>query len=108
MNPDMARIIKMIEALPDTTTRPMFGYQCYSVRGKFFAGFGKKDDLIIRLSKEDQREALKDRRLKIKPFSHGAKMGWVQLDRKSITNDNAVFEWIKKGYMRAQLLSNPS
>ncbi len=108
MNPDMARIIKMVETLPDTTTRPMFGYQCYSVGGKFFAGFGKKNELIIRLSKEDQLEALKDRRLKIKPFSHGAKMGWVQLDGKGIANDKAVFDWIKKGYMHAQLLSNTS
>jgi predicted DNA-binding protein (MmcQ/YjbR family) len=108
MNPNMARIIKMIETLPDTTTRPMFGYQCYSARGKFFAGFGKKDELIIRLPKEDQLEALKDRRLKIKPFSHGAKMGWVQLDAKSMTNDKTVFDWIKKGYVYAQLLSNTS
>jgi hypothetical protein len=108
MNPNMALIIKMVETLPDTTTRPMFGYQCYSVRGKFFAGFGKKDELIIRLSKEDQLEALKGRRLKIKPFSHGAKMGWVQLDGKRIANYKAVFDWIKMGYMYAQLLSNTS
>jgi hypothetical protein len=104
----MARIIKMIETLPDTTTRPMFGYQCYSVRGKFFAGFGKKDELIIRLSKEDQLDALNDRRLKINPFSLGAKMGWVQLDGKSIANDKVVFDWIKKGYVHAQILSDTS
>jgi hypothetical protein len=38
--------------------------------------------IIIRLLKDLQLKALlRDKRLKIKPFSHGAKMGWVELDK---------------------------
>ena len=105
VNHDMEEIIRMIAALPDTTTRPMFGYRCYSVKGKFFAGFGKTNNLIIRLPKDQQLEALGDKHLKIKPFSRGAKMGWVELDGKSISNNEAVFEWLKKGYEHALRLS---
>jgi predicted DNA-binding protein (MmcQ/YjbR family) len=95
---------KKIEILPDVTTRPMFGYQCYSVNGKFFAGFGNKDKskvIIIRLSKDLQLKAfLNDKHLKIKPFSHGAKMGWVELDISNIRIDEA-FYWVKQGYEHA-------
>lgn len=101
----MDEIIKMVETLAGTTTRPMFGYQCYSVGGKFFAGFGKKNNLIIRLSKDQQSEALRDKRLKIQPFSHGAKMGWIELDARSMSNGKAVFDWIEKGYEHALRLS---
>jgi predicted DNA-binding protein (MmcQ/YjbR family) len=100
-------IKKKIELLPDVTTRPMFGYQCYSVNGKFFAGFGKKDksEVIIRLSKDLQLEALlKEKHLKIKPFSRGAKMGWVEIDGSNIRIDEA-FYWVKKGYEHALNMS---
>jgi hypothetical protein len=101
-------IKKRIEILPGITSHPMFGYQCYSVNGKFFAGFGKKDKsnvVIIRLSKDLQLKALlKDKRLKIKPFSHGAKMGWVELDISNIKIDGA-FYWVKKGYEHALNMS---
>ena len=101
----MDEIMKMIETLAGTTTRPMFGYQCYLVEGRFFAGFGKKNNLIIRLSKDQQSEALRYKHLKIRSFSHGAKMGWVELDGKSISNSKVVFDWIKKGYEHAKSLS---
>ncbi|HJU85721.1 MAG TPA: hypothetical protein VJ551_04480 [Nitrososphaeraceae archaeon] len=94
-------IKKKVEILPYVTTRSMFGYQCYSINGKFFAGFGRKDQskvIIIRLSKDLQLEALhKKKYLKIKPFSHGAKAGWIELDISSIKTDRA-FYWVKKGY----------
>jgi YjbR len=97
-------IKKKIEVLPNVTTRPMFGYQCFSIKGKFFAGFGKKDKsevIIIRLSKDLQLEALlKEKRLKIKPFSHGSKMGWVELNLSNIKIDEG-FYWVKKGYEHA-------
>jgi hypothetical protein len=89
--------------LPDVTIRPMFGYQCYSVKGKFFAGFAKKDKakMIIRLSTDLQEKALQNPQPKIKPFSHGAKMGWVEIDMTAIDNIEDAFYWIRKGYDHA-------
>jgi predicted DNA-binding protein (MmcQ/YjbR family) len=104
-------IMKKIEILPNITTRPMFGYQCYSVNGKFFAGLGKKDKskaIIIRISKDLQLKALlKEKCLEIKPFSHGAKMGWIELDIRNIKIDEA-FYWVKKGYEHALNISKSS
>jgi hypothetical protein len=80
---------KKIEILPKVSTRMMFGYQCYSVNGKFFVGFGRKEVksnvMIIRLSKELQLKALfEEERLKIQPFRRGEKMGWIELDISNI------------------------
>ena len=103
----MNEIKNKIEILPGVTTRPLFGYHCYSVNGKFFAGLGKKDKskVIIRLSKALQLEALlKDEHLKIKPFNHGAKRGWVELDISHIKIHEA-FYWVKKGYEHALIIS---
>ncbi len=98
---------KEIESLPKIAIRPMFGYQCYSVKGKFFAGFGIKDKskVIIRLSKDFQLKALiEGERLKIEPFRHGAKRGWIELDISN-TRSQEAFYWVKKGYEHALNIS---
>jgi predicted DNA-binding protein (MmcQ/YjbR family) len=89
-----------VEHLEGTTTRPMFGYQCYSVGGKFFVGFSKKDDtqVITKLPKEEQLKSLKTKG--VKPFSHGAKAGWIEINTKESTVQNSM-KWIKIGYENA-------
>ena len=61
-------------------TRRMFGYRCYLISGKVFAGFDTKTDfrIIIRLPKDQQQIAIKHPA--IKPFSFGARTGWAELD----------------------------
>jgi len=90
--------------MPNVTTRPMFGYQCYSISGKFFVGFSGKNDwqVIVRLPKEEQQTATKTNG--IEPFSHGAKMGWIQIDMNQVTTTVAL-RWAKKGYECAKALS---
>jgi len=93
-----------VSQFEDVTTRPMFGYQCFSINKKFFVGFNNKNDytIIVRLSKEQQELAVKNNT--IKPFSHGAKMGWIEIDVK-ITTTASVLKWITKGYEHAKELS---
>ena len=85
-------------------TRRMFGYRCYLVSGKVFAGFDTKSDfrIIIRLSKDQQEIAIKHPA--IKPFSHGAKTGWAEMDSRRVTTDVAM-KWIWKGYEYARRLA---
>jgi len=73
-----------IEELPNISKKQMFGYYCYCVQGKFFVGFSKKNKskVIIRLSQEEQKLGLK--KPYMKPFSHGAKSGWVELDTNKL------------------------
>jgi predicted DNA-binding protein (MmcQ/YjbR family) len=85
----------------------MFGYECYSAKGKFFVGFNKKNDhaVIVRITKEEQQKAIKNKG--IKPFSHGAKAGWIEIDTRSAAAADG-FKWIKKGYLNACSLSKKS
>jgi len=93
-----------VSQFEDVTTRLMFGYQCFSIDKKFFVGFSNKNDyqIIVRLSKVQQELAVKNNA--IKPFSHGAKMGWIEIDVKKITCTSAL-KWITKGYEHAKELS---
>ncbi len=86
------------------TTRPMFGYQCFSIKKKFFVGFSNKNnhEIIIRLPKDQQEIAIKSKA--IKPFSHGARMGWIEIDSDLTTTDDAM-KWILKGYENAEKLA---
>ena len=92
-----------IAKMPGITARQMFGYQCYSTSGKFFVGFNNKNDrqVIVRLPKEEQQKAIKTNG--IKPFSHGAKMGWAEIDTNHVTASVAL-KWIKKGHEFARTL----
>ena len=94
-------IKKNVETLQNITTRPMFGYRCFSIEKKFFVGFSNKNDyqVIVRLSKDQQKDAIKSK--SIKPFSHGAKMGWIEIDAKETTTNNAM-KWILQGYENAK------
>ena len=85
-------------------TRQMFGYRCFLVSGKVFAGFDNKSDfrVIMRLPRDQQEIAIKHPA--IKPFSHGAKMGWAEMDSRLVTIDIAM-KWILKGYAYAERLA---
>jgi len=83
-----------VEKMNNVTTRPMFGYQCYLINKKFFVGFNNKNNyqIIVRLPKEKQETAITNNA--IESFSHGAKMGWVEIDSKKISNTNMAMKWI--------------
>ena len=93
-----------VAEIPKITTKPMFGYQCFSVSGKFFVGFSNKNDwqVIVRLPKDELQMAIKTRG--IAPFSHGAKMGWIEIDSKELSGSIAM-KWIKKAHAHAINLS---
>ncbi|MBI5146396.1 MAG: hypothetical protein HZA84_04160 [Thaumarchaeota archaeon] len=92
-----------VEKFDGVTTKPMFGYGCYSISGKFFVGFNNKNDyqVIVRLPKKQQALAIKNKG--IKPFSHGAKIGWIEMDSNQVTTNSAI-KWITKGYDYAKSL----
>ncbi|MDH5569601.1 MAG: TfoX/Sxy family protein [Nitrosopumilus sp.] len=94
-----------VEQLKDVTIRPMFGYQCYSISKKFFVGFSSKNDfqIIVRLPKEKQLSAIEHEA--IKPFSHGAKMGWIEIDSTKISSSSMAMKWIVLAYENALNLS---
>lgn len=97
-------IKKRVESMGSVTTRPMFGYQCFSINKKFFVGFSNKNNwqVIVRLPKVQQEIAVKSNA--IEPFSHGAKAGWIEVNSKLTTTASAM-KWILKGYENAKTLA---
>ena len=93
-----------IKQMPLVSERPMFGYECFSASGKFFVGFSKKNrhKIIVRLPKDEQQKALKDK--EIKPFSHGAKAGWIEIDLRHV-GSATISKCVKKGYDHALQLA---
>lgn len=93
-----------VSRMPNITTRPMFGYQCYSTLGKFFVGFSNKNDwqVIVRLPKEEQQKASKTEG--IEPFSHGVKIGWAEVDMKRVTI-NIALKLVERGHNYAKTLA---
>ena len=83
----------------------MFGYQCYSTSKKFFVGFSSKNDyqIIVRLPKEKQEDAITHKA--IIPFSHGAKMGWIEIDSTKISSSTVAMKWIALAYENALSLA---
>ena len=98
-------IKKKVENLKDVTTRLMFGYQCYLISRKFFVGFSDKNNyqIIVRLPKDKQGEAIEHKA--IQPFSHGAKMGWIEINSRKIVNSSVAIKWIFLAYEHAQSIS---
>ena len=94
-----------VEQLKDVTTRPMFGYQCFSVKKKFFVGFSSKNDfqVIVRLPKERQEVTVAHKA--IKPFSHGVKIGWIEVDSTEISSSSIAMKWIILTYENAPSLA---
>jgi predicted DNA-binding protein (MmcQ/YjbR family) len=92
-----------VTQIPKVTTRSMFGYQCYSISGKVFVGFNNKNDwqVIIRLPKDEQQIAIKTKG--IKPFSHGVKAGWIEIDMNCVPLSTAL-KLVKKGHKYARTL----
>ncbi|MFQ5921091.1 MAG: MmcQ/YjbR family DNA-binding protein [Nitrososphaerales archaeon] len=90
--------------LPRVSERPMFGCDCFIAGGKFFVGFSRKDAsrVILRLPKEVQKNAVA--RKGIRPFRHGAKAGWIEIDERSVRSGE-VFKWIRKAHSYALSLS---
>ena len=105
---DYEPIKKKVESMKDVTTRPMFGYQCFSIKKKFFVGFSNKNKqhVIVRLPKDQQKIAVKLKA--IKPFSHGAKMGWIEIDSAYISSSSMAMKWIVLAYENARNLAKKS
>lgn len=101
---DYESIETKVKDMRRVRTRRMFGYRCFLVSGKVFAGFDTKSDfrIIIRLPKDQQEIAT--RHPAIKPFSHGTKKGWAEMDSRLVTT-NVAMKWISEGYDYAERLA---
>jgi predicted DNA-binding protein (MmcQ/YjbR family) len=99
-----ASIREKVAELDGVSVRAMFGYECFSIGSKFFVGFSKKNSsqVIVKLPVQDQQKALKTKG--IRPFSHGAKAGWIEINTNE-SSSQSTLKWIMSGYTNAKKLS---
>lgn len=67
-------------------------------------GFNNKNDwqVIVHLPKDEQQISIKIKG--IKPFSHGAKAGWAEMNMSQLITNEAL-KWVKKGHKYAKILA---
>ncbi len=80
---------------PRITVRPMFGNESAFVNGSMFYGlFG--DDLFLRLSAEDTKEALKEGGSALEPMKGRVMKDYVVLPKTWWKNPDKIRTWITK------------
>ena len=88
-----------VSAWPGVKITPMFGRWGYFVEDRLFACFPlrpKDHDLWIRLSLEDQAQALKTSG--ISPHRRLARHGWVEYRVESLTWVPRALRWLRRSY----------
>lgn len=78
---------------------PMFGRWGYFVGDDLFACFPvreKDHDLWVRLTREDQAQALADPR--VRPHRRFARRGWIETDIESPDDVSRALRWLRRAY----------
>lgn len=95
------RFNEILDRLPDTEPRKMFGCPCRFVRGNMFTGL-HEEDWILRLNEEDREEMQATH-----PAKHFDPMGgrpmreYLCLPKAIIDNDELLMYWVQKSYAYA-------
>jgi len=87
---------------PDVRITPMFGRWGYFVGDDLFACFPlreKDHDLWVRLTREDQAQALADGRAR--PHRRFARRGWIETDVETPDDVSRALRWLRRAYRTA-------
>lgn len=96
------RLNEVVGTWPAVRITPMFGRWGYFVGDRLFACFPlreKEHDLWIRLSREDQRRALGQDR--VRPHRRFAGRGWVELTIDQPTDVSLALSWLRRAHTAA-------
>ena len=96
------RLNEALAAWPAVRITPMFGRWGYFVGERLFACFPLREqehDLWIRLSREDQRRALGQER--IRPHRRFGRRGWVELEVDDPADVRLALTWLRRAHAAA-------
>ena len=96
------RLNETLARWPNVRITPMFGRWGYFVGDTLFGCFPvreKERDLWIRLTRDDQRRALADTR--IRPHRRFSRKGWIELDLEGPEDLGQAVRWLRRGYSAA-------
>ena len=97
------RIEALVNTWPNFNHKKMFGGVCYLLSGNMFCGV-YKDYLILRLGKEEARDAL--RLDTVRPFDITGKpmKGWVMVKAEGFADRQGLQAWLNKARRFVQTL----
>ena len=97
------RIKRIISLWKNTNHKNMFGGVCHLLKGNMFCGV-YKDYLILRLGKEEARDAL--RMDTVRPFDITGKpmKGWVMVKAEGFAEHQQLQAWLNKARRFVQTL----
>ncbi|HLQ65086.1 MAG TPA: TfoX/Sxy family protein [bacterium] len=99
----VARFAALLEGVPDTQTRKMFGYPAALVRGHLFAGVFQ-EDMFVRLSADDCAQFMKIPGARpFEPMPGRAMRGYVVVPPPVLASPR-VRGWLEKAVAHAKSL----
>ena len=98
-----ARIQRIVSEWRHTEAKKMFGGVCHLLNGNMFCGV-YKDFLILRLGAENSAAALKLPHVKPFDITGRAMKGWVMVESKGFSQDEALKAWLMKAQAFARTL----
>ena len=103
-NEDLAeRMSVMLKVSNDIKKKKMFGGIGFLVNGNMDCGVNKQD-LILRISENDFKKALKQPYVRIFNMTGKPMNGWILISSDGYKSDKALLGWIKKGIAYAKSL----
>jgi hypothetical protein len=84
---------------PDVRITPMFGRWGYFIGDELFACFPVRDkdhDLWVRLTRNDQAQALADPR--VRPHRRFGRRGWIETDLETPDDVSRAMRWLRRAY----------
>jgi luciferase-like monooxygenase len=94
-----AELNQALGAWPRVKITPMFGRWGYFVGDELFACFPvreKDHDLWIRLTRDEQAQALGDAR--VRPHRRFGRRGWIETDVESADDVSRALRWLRRAY----------
>ncbi len=90
------RMRKILKNYRGVSERKMFGGLAFMLRGKMFCGI-IKEDLVVRVGKERNEEALSKPHARPMDFTGKPMAGFVFVNSKGTKTDKSLENWIKMG-----------
>lgn len=79
---------------PNVSERKMFGGVCFMLNGNMLCGPTKDGDLMVRVGKELEVEALQKQGTRPMDFTSKPMHGFVFVDENAIKTEQSLKEWI--------------
>ena len=94
---DLALRIRMaLGDLPGLTEKKMFGGIGFMLRGNMACGVNKQD-LVVRVGKEQNDDALVEPHTRPFDFTGRPMRGWVMVGPKGYESDDQLRSWVQRG-----------